>query len=361
VFQPVRVLEGTLPWSVRLSYPASAAAASARELLLVAAASALAFCALAAVTMLMLVRQLMRPLRQLGSTMTELAGADANLNVQLDDQGHDELAQIGQGFNGFMDKVRAVFAQVRLSADGVSMASGEIAHGNQDLSARTEQQVSALQQAASSMEELGHTVRQNADSARTANDLAGDATAVARQGGEVMAQVVSTMREIHESSRRISDIIGTIDGIAFQTNILALNAAVEAARAGEQGRGFAVVDSEVRSLAGRSAEAAKAIKSLIGSSVERVEAGSALVDQAGQTMQQVVDSIQRVSQIVGEISTASSEQAQGVSLVGGTVGEMDRSTQQNAALVEQMAAASASLRSQADELIQAVSAFDAGR
>jgi methyl-accepting chemotaxis protein len=358
LFEPVQVVADTSPWSVRVSYPSSVASAAASQLLWTAAVAALVVCSLASLAMVTLVRKLMQPLRVLGDTMSHLAGADASLNVRLNDRGHDELSQIGQGFNQFMDKVRQVFAQVRTNADGVATASTEIAQGNQDLSARTEQQASALQQTASSMEQLSQTVRQNADSAREANALADSASGVAKQGGVVMAQVVSTMRDIHESSRRISDIIGTIDGIAFQTNILALNAAVEAARAGEQGRGFAVVASEVRSLAGRSAEAARAIKSLISDSVERVEAGSSLVDQAGQTMNEVVDSIQRVTQIVSEISVASTQQAQGVSLVGETVGSMDRGTQQNAALVEQMAAASMSLKGQADELMQAISTFE---
>jgi methyl-accepting chemotaxis protein len=207
------------------------------------------------------------------------------------------------------------------------------------------------------MEELSSTVRQNADSARQANQLAVSASNVAVRGGEVVGQVVETMKGINESSRKIADIISVIDGIAFQTNILALNAAVEAARAGEQGRGFAVVASEVRSLAGRSAEAAKEIKSLIGASVERVEQGTALVDQAGVTMAEVVSSIQRVTDIMGEISAASNEQASGVAQVGEAVGQMDQTTQQNAALVEQMAAAASSLKSQAQDLVGAVAVF----
>ncbi len=358
VFEPVEVQAGVAPWSVRMSYPVDLALAQARQALWSAVLAAVVACAAASVAMVWLVRRLMKPLHSLSQTMEGLAGADADLEVRLSVQGNDELATIGRGFNEFMGKIAQVFNVVRRNADGVSTASTEIAQGNMDLSSRTEQQASALQQTAASMEELSQTVKQNADNARTANDLALNASNVARQGGEVMGQVVSTMREIHEASRRIGDIIGTIDGIAFQTNILALNAAVEAARAGEQGRGFAVVASEVRSLASRSAEAAKAIKGLINDSVERVETGSQLVDQAGRTMADVVDSIQRVTQIVGEISVASSEQADGVGQVGTAVSDMDRATQQNAALVEEMAAASTSLKGQADELMRAVAVFE---
>ena len=247
--------------------------------------------------------------------------------------------------------------QVRQGAEGVATASAEIAQGNHDLSARTEQQASALEQTAASMEELGSTVKQNADSARQANQLAMSASTVAARGGEVVAEVVDTMKGINEASRKISDIISVIDGIAFQTNILALNAAVEAARAGEQGRGFAVVASEVRSLAGRSAEAAKEIKTLINASVERVEKGTELVDQAGSTMTEVVGSIKRVTDIMGEISAASNEQALGVAQVGEAVSQMDQATQQNAALVEEMAAAASGLKSQAQELVQTVAVF----
>ncbi|MDM7943475.1 MAG: methyl-accepting chemotaxis protein [Hydrogenophaga sp.] len=249
---------------------------------------------------------------------------------------------------------------VRRSSDYVSHASGEIASGNQDLSARTEQQASELQQTAATMEQLGTTVRHNADNARQASQLAQSASSVAIQGGEVVGRVVQTMKGINESSRKISDIIGVIDGIAFQTNILALNAAVEAARAGEQGRGFAVVAGEVRNLAQRSAEAAKEIKGLIGASVDRVEQGSALVDQAGTTMQEVVSSIRRVSDIVGEISAASSEQSSGVAQVGQAITRMDQGTQQNAALVEQSAAAADSLKQQALQLVESVAVFKTG-
>ncbi len=246
---------------------------------------------------------------------------------------------------------------VRQSANGIATATDEIASGSQDLSNRTESQASALAQTAASMDALGSTVKQNADSARQANQLAIDASTVAVRGGEVVSQVVATMQGINDASRKIADIIGVIDGIAFQTNILALNAAVEAARAGEQGRGFAVVASEVRSLAGRSAEAAKEIKSLIGASVTRVEQGSVLADQAGATMTEVVGSIRRVTDIMGEISASSAEQANGVDQVGQAVTLMDQTTQQNAALVEQMAASASSLNSQASELMQAVELF----
>ena len=248
-------------------------------------------------------------------------------------------------------------SQVRQGSESVATASAEIAQGNQDLSTRTEQQASALQQTAATMDELGSTVRNNADNAKQANQLALNASTVAVKGGEVVGQVVETMKGINDSSRKISDIIGTIDGIAFQTNILALNAAVEAARAGEQGRGFAVVASEVRSLAQRSAEAAKEIKSLISASVERVEQGTHLVDQAGHTMEEIVASIRRVTDIVGEISSASVEQSSGVAQVGQAVAQMDNATQQNAALVEESAAAADSLRQQAMQLVQAVAVF----
>ncbi|WP_042424747.1 methyl-accepting chemotaxis protein [Comamonas granuli] len=250
-----------------------------------------------------------------------------------------------------------VVAQVRRSSESVALASAEIAQGNQDLSARTESQASSLEETAASMEQLGATVRQNADSARQAHALARTASDVAERGGAVVDQVVQTMAGIHESSQRIGDILQVIDSIAFQTNILALNAAVEAARAGEQGRGFAVVASEVRALAGRSAEAAREIKGLIGASVERVAQGSAMVEQAGTTMTEVVHSIRRVAGLVGEINAASSEQAGGVAQVGEAVTQMDQATQQNAALVEEMAAAASSLSTQAQDLVQAVAVF----
>ena len=288
------------------------------------------------------------------------AVAKGDLTQAINTQGKDEVAQLLTALDAMTKSLVSVVSNVRQGSEGVATASAEIAQGNNDLSARTESQASALEQTAASMEELGSTVRQNADSARTANQLAVSASTIAVQGGNVVGQVVETMRDINASSRKISDIISVIDGIAFQTNILALNAAVEAARAGEQGRGFAVVASEVRSLAGRSADAAKEIKGLINASVERVEHGTSLVDQAGATMTEVVSSIKRVTDIMGEISAASNEQALGVAQVGEAVTQMDQTTQQNAALVEEMAAAASSLKSQAQELVQAVAVFQLG-
>ena len=272
-------------------------------------------------------------------------------------QGTDETAHLQHALESMRQNLAQIVHNVRLNADSVATASTEISQGNHDLSARTEQQASALEETAASMEELSSTVRQNADNARQGNQLAQNASTVAIRGGEVVGQVVDTMKGINEASRKIADIIGVIDGIAFQTNILALNAAVEAARAGEQGRGFAVVASEVRSLAGRSAEAAKEIKSLISDSVQRVEHGSTLVDQAGATMTEVVAAIRRVTDIMGEISAASTEQSAGVSQVGEAVTQMDQATQQNAALVEESAAAAESLKAQAQQLVQAVAVF----
>lgn len=287
--------------------------------------------------------------------------ADGNLAVHIPPGSNDEPGQLLVALAAMRTKLADIVANVRLSAESVSTASIQISQGNQDLSSRTESQASALEQTAASMEELGSTVRQNADNAKQANQLAMNASKVATQGGVVVTEVVATMRGINDSSRKISDIIGVIDSIAFQTNILALNAAVEAARAGETGRGFAVVASEVRSLAGRSAEAAKEIKQLISASVEQVEQGSVLVDRAGATMTEMVHSIRRVTDIMGEISAASSEQSLGVSQVGDAITQMDQATQQNAAMVEEMAAAASSMKSQAQGLVETVAVFTLGQ
>ena len=286
--------------------------------------------------------------------------ANGDLSSPIEKGGGDEVGAMMNSLSTMQDNLARLVANVRVGSQSVANASAEIAQGNNDLSNRTEQQATALEQTASSMAGLNTTVKQNADSARQANQLATNASTVAIQGGEVVGQVVQTMKGINASSRKIADIISVIDGIAFQTNILALNAAVEAARAGEQGRGFAVEASEVRSLAGRSAEAAKEIKSLITASVERVEQGTALVDKAGETMTEVVSSIRRVTDIMGEISAASSEQSVGVAQVGKAITQMDQVTQQNAALVEESAAAAESLKSQAQQLLQAVSVFKLG-
>ena len=282
--------------------------------------------------------------------------AAGNLNNQIRLKNGDTHSLMA-ALKAMQESLADIVSRVRSGSESVASASSQIAQGNQDLSSRTESQASALEETAASMEELGSTVQQNADNARQANQLAQSASGVATQGGQVVAQVVDTMKGISESSKKISDIISVIDSIAFQTNILALNAAVEAARAGEQGRGFAVVASEVRNLAGRSAEAAKEIKALITESVTRVDQGTALVDQAGHTMEEVVASIRRVTDIMGEISAASSEQSAGVSQVGEAVTQMDQATQQNAALVEEMAAAAGSLNTQAQDLVQAVAVF----
>ncbi|MEO5794371.1 MAG: methyl-accepting chemotaxis protein [Rhodoferax sp.] len=295
-----------------------------------------------------------RPLAEANRAARQVAAGD--LTGRIETHSTDEVGQLLTSLQDMQANLVRVVSSVRQGSDSVSTASAEIAEGNHDLSSRTENQAAALQETAASMQELSSTVQQNADNARQANQLALRASTVAVKGGEVVGQVVQTMKGINDSSQKIADIIGVIDGIAFQTNILALNAAVEAARAGEQGRGFAVVASEVRSLAGRSAEAAKEIKLLITASVERVAQGTTLVDQAGTTMAEVVGAIRQVSDIVGEISAASTEQSAGVRQVGEAVTQMDQATQQNAALVEEMAAAS-SLQGQASDLVQVVSQF----
>ena len=324
----------------------------AQATLLVVAVMAITLAIVAAVW---LVRSITKPLAQAVQVAQSVAEGDLSTSIHI--QSTNETGQLLSALQRMQQSLVNTVSMVRQNSENVSTASSEIAQGNNDLSSRTEQQASALEETAASMEELNSTVRQNADNARQANKLSMSASTVAVKGGEVVNQVVQTMKGINESSTKIADIISVIDGIAFQTNILALNAAVEAARAGEQGRGFAVVATEVRNLAQRSAEAAKQIKTLIDDSVTRVSQGTVLVDQAGTTMTEVVNSIRRVTDLMGEISAASEEQSQGVAQVGEAVTQMDQVTQQNAALVEEMAAAASSLNNQAAELVSAVAFF----
>ncbi|HEY4081594.1 MAG TPA: methyl-accepting chemotaxis protein [Burkholderiaceae bacterium] len=328
------------------------AEASSRMLMIVLAALALGLGALCAWR---LTKGITGPLQSAVTVARRVADGDLSADVEV--TSHDEIGQLMQALRDMNSSLGQVVGQVRQGTDSIATASSQIASGNQDLSTRTEQQASSLQQTAASMEELTATVKQNADNARQANQLALSASTVAVKGGNVVAQVVGTMEAITTSSRKIVDIIGVIDGIAFQTNILALNAAVEAARAGEQGRGFAVVASEVRSLAQRSAAAAKEIKVLIGNSVDKVEEGSAQVGEAGRTMDEIVDSVKRVNDIMAEISAASQEQTQGIEQINVAIAQMDQVTQQNAALVEEAAAAAQSLQHQAGGLSQLVSKF----
>jgi methyl-accepting chemotaxis protein len=315
---------------------------------------ALIVLALAVATRL-LVRSISQPLGALAVQAERIGGGDLSAVIATD-RG-DEIGVLQRALSSMQDALNRVVGEVRHSADSIQTASAEIASGNQDLSQRTEQAASNLQQTASSMTQLTGTVRQSADSAATANQLASSAAQVAQRGGEVVGQVVATMDEINASSKKISDIIGVIDGIAFQTNILALNAAVEAARAGEQGRGFAVVAGEVRSLAQRSAEAAREIKGLIGTSVDKVEIGARLVQDAGSTMDEIVSSVGKVGDIIGEIRASTVEQSEGIGSINTAVGQLDQMTQQNAALVEQSAAAAESLREQASKLAGLVGGF----
>ena len=303
----------------------------------------------------LIIGSIVRPLREAVQAAQTFASGD--LTAHIVTRGEHEFAQLLRAMHDMQSNLVALVDKVRAGSVSVELASGEISQGNNDLSIRTENQASALQTTAASMEELSAQVRLNADNAHEANQLAINASSVAVQGGGVVNEVVETMKGINQQSQKIAEIIGVIDGIAFQTNILALNAAVEAARAGDQGRGFAVVASEVRALAGRSASAAKEIKTLITASVDRVQRGASLVDQAGETMQEIVQSIKRVSDIVGEISLATSEQSIGVNQVGEAVTEMDHTTQQNAALVEQSAAAAASMSEQAAVLGELVGKF----
>jgi len=319
--------------------------------------SALVAAAIAAAVALAwwITRLITRPIREAVLIAQGVAAGD--LTMRIAPQGRDEAAQLMHALAGMQGNLSQVVGGVRANAESVATASAEIAQGNTDLSSRTEQQASALEQTAASMEELGSTVRQNSDNAQQASALAQDAASAAARSGEAVQTMVDTMQSIDEASRRIADIIGLIDGIAFQTNILALNAAVEAARAGEQGRGFAVVASEGRSLAQRSAEAARDVKGLIATSAQRVQDGSQQAEQAGAAVQSAMERIQKVAALVLEISVATREQSDGVSQVGEAVVQMDQATQQNAALVEQSAAAASSLRAQAEQLVGAVSVF----
>ena len=320
-----------------------------------------AICAVTVVALLLgmaIGRSVTRPLRQAVTIAEKVAAGDLTSDIEV--HLHDEVGQLLQALKTMNEALRRIAHDVRGGTEAILSASNQLASGNADLSQRTEQQASSLEETASSMEELTSTVKQNADNAAQANQLAAGASDVAAEGGRVVGQVVATMSSINESARRIVDIISVIDGIAFQTNILALNAAVEAARAGEQGRGFAVVAGEVRSLAQRSAGAAKEIKALIEDSVSKVESGSELVDRAGKTMDEVVAAVKRVNHIIGEIAAASHEQTSGIEQVNRAIGQMDEVTQQNAALVEQAAAAAESMEEQAQRLTEAVARFKTG-
>ncbi|WP_377702444.1 methyl-accepting chemotaxis protein [Pseudoduganella sp. UC29_71] len=328
---------------------------SSRILLLVLGVAAIA---IGVGVALFITRSITGPLNKAVDVAETVASGD--LSARIDAGGGDETGRLLNALKAMNDSLLNVVSRVRAGTDAISTASSEIAAGNLDLSSRTEQQASSLEETASSMEELTSTVKQNADNARQANTLAKSASEVAVKGGDIVAQVVDTMGTINDSSRKIVDIIAVIDGIAFQTNILALNAAVEAARAGEQGRGFAVVASEVRNLAQRSAAAAKEIKELINASVANVDTGSRLVNDAGQTMGDIVTSIQRVTDIMGEITSASQEQTLGIEQINAAITQMDEVTQQNAALVEQAAAASQSMQEQAGNLATVVGFFKTG-
>ena len=349
-------VDGT-PWVLLIAVDRELATAPLRTMLRVTVLITVLCLLAAGGLMSVFVSRQLRRMIMVRDALEDIASGEGDLTRRMDTSGRDELTQIASAFNRFADKIAAVLLRIREASDAVRTASDEIASGNHDLSARTEAQASALEETSAAMEQLMAMVQQNTENAVQANQLAASATQVAGRGGEVVQQVVHTMGDIDIASRKIVDIISTIDGIAFQTNILALNAAVEAARAGEMGRGFAVVATEVRSLAGRSAAAAKEIKALIGDSVTQVGAGSRLVESAGATTTEVVESIRRLAGIVNQISGASHEQSSGITAVGTAVTQMDQNTQQNAALVEQAAAAAQSLQQQASELAEMVAGF----
>ncbi|GAB3355757.1 MULTISPECIES: methyl-accepting chemotaxis protein [Giesbergeria] len=359
IYMPLQIGASKTPWSFAITVPNTEILAEIYQQRWLAAGLGLLSILLVSIGLaLALERMVLRPIGGEPEHAAAIAArvAEGDLSQSIVVRPHDQSSLMAQ-LQRMQDGLAGVVAKVRQGAEGVATASTEIAQGNQDLSGRTESQASALEETAASMSQLGSAVTQNAEHARHANELARHASGVAVQGGEAVGRVIETMKEINDSSRKIADIISVIDGIAFQTNILALNAAVEAARAGEQGRGFAVVAAEVRNLAGRSANAAKEIKELINASVDRVEVGASQVDQAGNTMTEVVSAIQRVTDIMGDISAASVQQSAGVGQVGEAVAQMDQVTQQNSALVEQMAAAASSLKVQAQELVHAVDVF----
>jgi methyl-accepting chemotaxis protein len=352
----VKPLQALIPVTLRMAADTHQAAVGLSRTLLGAGIVVGLLCLVGLATLAWLTaRSLLRPLADVERSMRSIAAGD--LEAPLPQPRRDELGRMIEALGAMQSRLHHLLDNVRQAAENIHVSSSEVASGNADLSQRTEHTASNLQQTASSVEQLTGNVRSSADAAAQANQLATSAADVAQRGGTVVSQVVSTMDDIHASSRKIADIIGVIDGIAFQTNILALNAAVEAARAGEQGRGFAVVAGEVRSLAQRSADAAKEIKALIGTSVDKVEAGSRLVKDAGATMNEIVASVQRVTDIIGEINAAAAEQSAGLAQVNGAVGQLDQMTQQNAALVEQSAAAAESLNQQAARLAEVVATF----
>jgi methyl-accepting chemotaxis protein len=352
----VRKIPGT-DWLLVIGLDRAEATRSINSMVKISALATIVMILIAAFLLTAAISGTLRRLGLIRDALDDIASGDGDLTRRLNADGKDELSQIAGAFNRFADKIASVLLEIRHASESVKVSSNEIAIGNLDLSSRTEQQAGSLEETASAMEQLTSTVKQNADNARAASQLATSASTIAIEGGSVVGQVVDTMSAINDSSKKIVEIISVIDGIAFQTNILALNAAVEAARAGEQGRGFAVVASEVRSLAQRSAAAAKEIKTLISDSVEKVEAGSKLVNHAGGTMDEIVTSVKRVTDIVSEISAAGQEQSSGIEEVNRAITQMDQATQQNAALVEEAAAAAQSLQDQAVMLAQVVAGF----